>query len=111
MLTRFIFICAGIFIGSLAALPVISVFSGIAEERANILASNQTQTPEEQSDDMTFAEIYALAEEYPQELSDIEPAAGDADDSFTGGFSETAHPALGQTPVLTEFVTEEDSAE
>jgi len=111
MLTRFIFICAGIFIGSLAALPVIGVFQGISEERANILASNETKAPETQNDEITFAEIYAMAEESPQDLNEIEPAAGEIEDSFTGGFSDTAHPALGQTPTAAEFDIEEDGTE
>ena len=94
MLLRFIALSAFIMIGAFFVAPA---YFGISAERTK-LDSVETASVEAQPE-ITFEQIYALADETENDatsLNNIAPAAGDTatKDVFSNGFSQKRNPAL-----------------
>ena len=110
-MVRFIYLCAGILVVSLFAVPV---YFGVSNERETLSLASNDEINQEES--LSFQEIYALAEEGqnergPDSLNNITPAAGTetAPDSFSSGFNKKADSALADTTVEPETPAEDQT--
>ncbi len=109
-MVKFIFFCMAFIALSFFVVPV---FTGISNEREQILAANTPNTNEDQS--LSFEEIYEIAAEgtnNPANLNDIAPAAGNGtQDRFSSGFSNREDSALENNERVVIEVTEPISVE
>jgi hypothetical protein len=105
-MVKFIFFCMAVVVLSFVAVPV---FTGISNERDQLLAVNDAPTAEEQS--LSFQEIYDIASDTsdltPDQLNNITPAAGENQpDYFSSGFRGREDSALENKERFIEEETE-----
>ena len=98
---KFIYLCAAILVLSFTAVPM---FSGVSNERAQILASNEAVQTTYENTSISFEEMYAIASQGqednfdPETLNAITPAAGEGTENFPSGFSGRSDAALTDAP-------------
>tara|TARA_B100000508_G_C11459576_1_gene278511 strand:+ start:1616 stop:1954 length:339 start_codon:yes stop_codon:yes gene_type:complete len=104
---KFIYLCAAILILSFTVVPM---FTGVSNEREQILASNEATQASPEDTSMSFEEMYTIAAQGqgdnfdPESLNAITPAAGA--DSFPSGFSGQSDAALTDAPAPIEAMIE-----
>lgn len=105
---RFIYFCMALLVLSFIGVPI---YNGVSSEHEKITTLATTETPSD--DSLSFAEIYAQAEDTtldnPAFLNDIMPAAGDnnSSDNFSSGFRNQEDSALAETPAAADIIEEE----
>ena len=96
-MSSFIKFCFAFILFSFAIVPI---YYGINKEHENIVQDTALVNVSEEDKALSFAEIYALAEQSnfsPESLNNIAPAAGEQSnlaEEFSNGFSDFTEPTL-----------------